>query len=108
MNAITADSLAETPKEAAYRLAAVAIRDGYGPEALHEYRLADGTPLLWRIRCKRRDGSKWMRPFRWNGVQYVLGAGDRPAEGWPLYRLPELLGSPDTTVWIVEGKHCAD
>jgi hypothetical protein len=60
--------MSETPTQAARRLAAHVIRDGYKPEALHEYHAAEGTSLYWRIRCKRpADGAKWIRPMYING-----------------------------------------
>lgn len=101
--------MTETAEQAARRLAADAIRDGYAPTALHEYRDADGTPLLWRIRCKRADGAKWIRPMHLNGNGYQLGEPKAPAAGRPLYRLPELLAA-DTgaVVFVVEGETCAD
>ena len=54
----------ETPKSAARRLAAGAMRDGYAPQALHTYTDSDGLPLYWRIRAQNSDGDKWMRPMR--------------------------------------------
>lgn len=45
----------ETPQQAARRLSAAAIRDGYRPEALHVYTDRDGKPLHWRIRLKHPD-----------------------------------------------------
>lgn len=106
MNA--AAEVIETPQFAARRLAAGVIAKGYRLEALHEYQLADGTPLLWRIRCRHPNGDKWVRPFRWNGDIHTVGAGDQPAEGWPLYRLPAILAVSSAPVWIVEGEHCVD
>lgn len=100
---------AETPKDAARRLAAAAIGDGFRPVALHEYRNADGTPAYWRIRCKHPGtGEKWIRPMRWNGTGYVLGEPPVPEGGKLLYRLPELLADPSAPVWVVEGEACAD
>ncbi|CAD1788872.1 DUF3987 domain-containing protein [Xanthomonas campestris pv. raphani] len=106
MNAV----VIETPKDAARRVAASCIRDGFKPEALHEYRDAQGNPVFWRIRCKRpSDGDKWIRPMRWDGAVYVIGEPPAPDAGKPLYRLPELLATnPDAVVWIVEGEACAD
>ncbi len=63
----------ETPKQAARRLAAQAIRDGYKPEALHEYQAADGKVLYWRIRARHSDGRKWIRPMYLNGHGYEIG-----------------------------------
>lgn len=99
----------ETPQQAARRLAASALRDGYQPEALHEYQGTDGSPLYWRIRCRRDDGEKWIRPMRFDGSAYVLGEPEKPPEGGPLYRLPELLQADSALpVWIVEGEKAAD
>lgn len=100
---------AETPQEAAKRLASPAVREGFKPEALHEYRLLDGAPLFWRIRYRNPvTREKWVRPMRWTGIEYALGAGDKPAAGWPLYKLPELMATPDAPVWVAEGEPCAD
>jgi hypothetical protein len=101
--------IAETPQQAAQRLAAPALRDGFQPAGLHEYCDSEGQPWCWRIRCKHRDtGEKWIRPMRRNGVVYVIGEPIAPSEGKPLYRLPELLADPSALVWIVEGEPCAD
>lgn len=100
----------ETPKQAAARLAAGALREGYKAQALHVYADASGDPVCWRIRCKHPDtGEKWIRPMHWNGIRYAIGEPEAPAEGKPLYRLPELLAAdPAALVWIVEGEWCAD
>jgi hypothetical protein len=99
----------ETPKDAARRLAASAIRDGFKAEALHCYAAADGMPLYWRIRLKHPDGRKWIRPMHDAGNGFELGEPPAPPEGKPLYRLPELAAAdPAAAVWIVEGETCAD
>jgi hypothetical protein len=65
MNAV----IQETEQQAARRLSAGALRDGFKPTALHCYHDADGNPVLWRIRCKHPEtGEKWMRPMHWNGA----------------------------------------
>ncbi len=98
----------ETPQEAARRLAAPAIRDGYEPEALHTYTYADGGVWYWRIRLKKpRTGEKWIRPMRLNGAGLELGEPDFP-DGKPLYRLHDLTGRPDHRVILVEGEWCTD
>ena len=99
----------ETPKDAARRILSRALSDGYKPTGLHCYRDADGTPLFWRARCKHPDGRKEIRPFHWDGAEYVIGEPPAPATGKVLYRLPELLAAdPSAPVWIVEGEACAD
>ncbi|MBN8726845.1 MAG: DUF3987 domain-containing protein [Xanthomonadales bacterium] len=99
----------ESPKDAARRLAAGALREGYRPEALHEYRDADGAPLFWRIRLKRADGAKWIRPMFHDGGVYRIGEPPAPPAGKPPYLLPELSGSdPSAPVIVVEGEWAAD
>lgn len=99
----------ETPKSAARRLAAGAVRDGYVPQALHTYTDRDGQPLYWRIRAKNAAGDKWIRPMKLNGTGYLLG--EPPAEefpcGKPLYRLHELASSPGDVI-VTEGELKAD
>lgn len=118
MNAVTAlpagirDGLAvtsalETPQQAARRLSEHKLREGYKPEALHEYRDADATPLYWRIRCRRSDGDKWVRPMRWNGAGYELGEPEF-AHGKPLYGLDRLAADRESVVFVVEGEKAAD
>lgn len=98
----------ETPQQAARRLAAGALRDGYQPQALHEYTDAEGKPLHWRIRLKHPDsGDKWIRPMKRSGDGYTLGEPDYP-DGKPLYRLLELAARPGDAVMVCEGEWCAD
>lgn len=100
----------ETPKQAAARLAAGALRDGYKAQALHVYADASGDPVYWRIRCKHPDTrAKWIRPMYRNGSCYAVGEPPPPAEGKPLYRLPELLAAdPVALLLIVEGENKVD
>lgn len=99
----------ETVQEAARRLAASALGEGYKATGLHCYRDASGHPVFWRIRCKHPDGRKWIRAMCFNGSEYVLGESPAPAIGKPLYRLPELVAAdPAALVWIVEGEGKAD
>ena len=98
----------ETPKQAARRLAASTLSNGFKPQALHEYHSQDGTPLFWRIRLKHPDtGEKWIRPMKLNGQGYVLGEPEFPS-GKPLYRLDELAARPADDVYVVEGETCSD
>ena len=100
--------MTETLQQAARRLAAGAIREGFKPQALHEYTDPDGNPLHWRIRLKNPDtGDKWIRPIRLTGEGYTLGEPDYP-DGKPLYRLHDLATRPDDPVIVCEGEWCAD
>lgn len=99
--------MSETPKQAARRLSAKAIAQGFKPQALHEYRDADGNIIYRRMRLKHPDGRKWIRPMSLNGHGYELGEPDFP-HGKPLYRLPDLIGHADDPAWFVEGENCAD
>ena len=100
----------ETSKEAARRLSAGAVRDGFKPQALHVYSDADDLPIYYRIRLKHpTSGEKWIRPMHWNGSAFVIGEPPAPAEGRSLYCLPELLAAHSADpVLIVEGEWCAD
>lgn len=97
----------EAPPQAARRLAAWAIRDGFKPVALHKYTDAAGDVLFFRIRLKHADGRKWIRPMHLNGAGYVLGEPAFP-DGKPLYLLPDLAARPDAPIFVVEGESCAD
>lgn len=100
--------MSETPQQAARRLAAGALRDGYQPQALHEYTAVDGQPLYWRIRLKHPDrGEKWIRPMMRSVDDYALGEPSFPA-GKPLYRLHELAARADVAVVVCEGEWCTD
>lgn len=99
--------MTETAKEAARRLAAPAIRDGYKPERLHEYRDATGEPIYWRIRAKRDDGDKWIRPMKLNGQGFEIGEPSFDA-GKPLYNLDAIAGDRAAVVWIAEGEKACD
>lgn len=98
----------ETPKDAARRLFAREISDGFAPFALHCYAAANGTPLFYRARLRHPDGRKVIKPIRLVGQRYVLGEPPKPKAGKLLYRLPELLADASAPVWIVEGEACAD
>lgn len=98
----------ETPKQAARRLSAGALKDGFQPQPLHPYTDANGAPLFWRVRLKHPEtGEKWIRPMRLDEGEYVIGEPSF-TDGKPLYRLHEIAGGPDAPVVIVEGENCAD
>lgn len=97
----------ESPKEAARRLAKVALSEGFQPFGLHRYTDAEGEPLYWRIRLKHANGEKWIRPMRLGANGFEL---KEPAfsDGKPLYLLHRLAASPNASVWIVEGEQKAE
>lgn len=99
----------ETPKEAARRLSAAALGEGFKPQALHVYRDAGGRALYWRIRCKRADGAKWIRPMHLDGTRYAVGEPPAPPEGKPMFGLDALARADKAAaVWLVEGEACAE
>lgn len=99
--------MSETPQAAARRFSSAKLKDGFRPEALHEYEDSDGKIIYYRIRLKHPDGRKWIRPMHANGHGYALGEPEF-STGKPLYRLPDLVAHPDDAVWIVEGEWTAD
>jgi hypothetical protein len=104
-------SMSKTPQQAARRLAAGAIRDGFKADALHEYRDTIGATIYWRIHLKHPDGRKWIRPMYVNGNGYELGEPTFPTGKKPLYALyalDRMVGNPDEVVWIVEGEQKVD
>ena len=101
-------SASETPQSAARQLAAKVLARGFKPEGLHEYRAADGTPIYWRIRAKRGDGEKWIRPMMLNGHGYELKEPAFPGGKKPLYNLDRIAADPSSPVWIVEGEKPAN
>ena len=98
----------ETPQQAARRLMASKLKEGYNAEALHTYTDNEGNPLYWRIRLKHPTLGKYIRPMALiNGVcelkepQYLHGEK-------PLYNLHQLIQDAHKTVFFVEGEKCAD
>jgi hypothetical protein len=92
----------ETPQRAARRIMRAAIRGDFTSEALHVYRDAQGKPVFWRCRARLPAGkTKVIRPFHWNGAEYVIGEPPAPATGKTLYRLPELLAAPASEVIVI-------
>ena len=100
--------MTETPQQAARRLAERALREGYVPQALHEYTDANGNTLHLRVRLKHLEsGRKWIRPMKVDGGRYTLGEPAYP-NGKPLYRLHELMARPNDLIFVCEGEWCAD
>lgn len=105
MNAV----IQETEQQATRRVFRRLLADGYRVTAGYLYRTTEGEPWCRRIRFDHPNKPKEYRPLRWDGAQYVGTEPPPPAEGKPLYRLPELLAAgPAALVWIVEGEKCAD
>jgi putative DNA primase/helicase len=109
MRAILNDAhVRQLTKHWARRLVDKPIRDGFNPEALHEYTHQDGSSLYWRIRLKHPyTGDKLIRPMRREGSSFIL---KEPSfkHGKPLYRLHELATRLDEEVMVVEGETCVD
>jgi len=101
-------SMIESAKEAARRLAAPAIAQGFMPEALHTYRRSDGTDWYYRIRAKKPDGDKWIRPMHRNGRGYELGEPAYPDGRKPLYNLDRIVSDVSAPIWICEGEKACD
>lgn len=101
--------LIETEKGAARRLADKAIREGFKPEALHEYKDETGKILHWKIRLKNPiTKEKWIRPMKsCNEKGYVSGEPEYPS-GKPLYNLHYLTIDQNSPVIICEGESCVD
>jgi hypothetical protein len=98
----------ETPQQAARRLSARALADGYRPQALHEYQDANGQLIFWKVRLERPSGGeKHIRPMCLNGHGYEISEPEFP-NGKPLYRVPDLIARADDPAWFVEGELCAD
>ncbi|MBI5427671.1 MAG: DUF3987 domain-containing protein [Nitrospinae bacterium] len=97
----------EDAKEAARKLTAFLVDEGYRPSGLYSYEDAEGQPLFWRVRLDHPTEGKWIRPLSFNGNGWEL---KEPVfqDGKPLYRLPDIARNPTATVWLVEGEKCAD
>ena len=105
---MNAPLMLEEPKQAARRLMASKLAEGYTAEALHTYTDTQGNALYWRIRLKHATLAKIIRPMALiNGV-YVLKEPPFKHGEKPLYNLYKLATEPDKTGFIVEGEKCAD
>lgn len=99
----------ESAKEAARRLSQQAIKKGFLPEALHEYRDSQGNILYWRIRLKNpATGEKWIRPMRYDTERGYMLEEPNYTDGKPLYNLDKLLSQEKSPVIIPEGEWCVD
>ena len=95
-------------KHHARQLSGNALAEGYEPQALHEYRDADGNPIHWRIRLKHPiTNEKWIRPLMRVGAGFALKQPEY-SNGSPLYRLHELATRRHRPIFVVEGETCVD
>lgn len=101
-------SVLESPKQAARRLMAYKLKEGFEPNEFYTYYDLEANPLYWRVRLLHpQTGDKAIRPMRLVNGTYEL---KEPlfSNGKPLYNLHLLTKEPDKTVFIVEGEKCAD
>ncbi len=99
----------EQVKQAARKFSNNAPLANPDEKALHTYTDTAGNPLYWRIRLKNTGtGEKWIRPFYFDGEQFVMGEPPKPEAGKTLYALHLLTIRPDALVWIVEGEKAVD
>lgn len=98
----------ETLEQAAQRLGASWLRQGFVPEGLFPYATGGGDILFWRARLKHPDGRKAFLAFHRDGERFVSGEGTALPDGKPLYRLSELLTSDSPVVAVVEGETKVD
>lgn len=100
-----------TWREAAEKLFAARLREGFSLSALHFYRSADGTILYARVRLHRPGDTgkpeKFIRPFWRDGERWLTGE-PKLTTGKPLYGLCEVLAAPDAHVIVCEGEQKAD
>ena len=83
------------------------LAGGRQPDRVWDYQDADGRECGAVLRWDLGDGRKEIRPLRFIGSGWVIGAMDEPR---PLYRLRDLLAAPDDgrPVFVVEGEKAAD
>lgn len=103
----TAAPRRETPEQAARRLGAPRLRQGFVLQAVYAYCTADGEILFWRVRMKHPSGKKHLPAMHWNGTRFIPGEPAFPAGMKPVYRLPELLASHGP-IYYVEGENKVD
>jgi energy-coupling factor transporter ATP-binding protein EcfA2 len=98
----------ESPRQAANRLCANQLAQGFQAVALHTYRDPDGKPLYYRFRLKHPEsGDKVIRPLMQNGNGWELKEPTFTGMK-PLYGLERLAKYLDAVVYVVEGENCVD
>lgn len=93
-------------REAARKLAEPYLAQGYTPEALHDYRDADGHLQFCRFRLKHPTKGKVIRPMHPEGGEWKLGEPKLPKK--TLYRLEQIAKRPDEPILIVEGEKAVE
>ena len=86
--------------------AAAKVCRGRNPDHIYLYRDISGLGILQAVaRWNEVDGGKKIRPFYYNGKDWVCRAypGQRP-----LYNLNTLASDPDSNVLVVEGERAAE
>ncbi len=96
----------EDPRKAARRLFGYKEEEGFAPTGLYTYEDENGAAVFHKARMDRVDTQKFIRPYHYNGEEYVVGKPQLNNE--PLYRLPDLLKRPRDPVYVVEGEKCVD
>lgn len=88
------------------------LNKGWCKTGFYEYQDENDNPIYWRIRLdppKNSEKSKWIRPFYFDGKEWVLKEPPFKKGKKPLYRLPAIKNSAsDTIIYIAEGEKCAD
>jgi len=96
------------PQRAARDLFRREIAAGWKPAELWPYEDADGRALFYKVRLDPPgDEAKLIRPMHLSGERWTLGLPPKPAAGWPLYRLGDVLAS-DAVVYICEGEKATE
>lgn len=98
----------QNQKQAARRLMAYKLKDGFEPSGFHIYHDLESEPIYWRVRLiNPQTGEKIIRPMCLINGTYEL---KEPVfnDGKPLYNLHLITKELDKTVFIVEGEKCAD
>jgi len=82
------------------------VAGGRQPDRVWHYHDADGNEAGAVLRWNLGDGLKTIRPLRFSGGGWVIGAMNEPR---PLYRLRDLLAADaGEPIFIVEGEKAAD
>lgn len=103
------DSAKKSLKQMAESLTRNHLFRGYVLSHIYEYVLPDFGLWVARIRLDHPEAGKAIRPMFHDGEKFRLGEPPAPANGKPIYRLPELVASPaGMPVVVVEGEKCVE